>query len=213
MINQNDVPRADWTDYVRLSFALAALAVFVLLCIRYDLLTRTVFWLFVPIPGVIGVIYHVLNLTPRFSNRVATVTKYTEFLEQFDLEWSKKERSFNPMGEELRGDTLSRYTPSVSATLWGAGLLTLAYAIPAELAVKAGKIGLPLAIGPEEVQALTFAALGSYVFTLQRLISRTNSGVLTAKFLMASGLRSIIAILVGYAVGAAGIVSALPAEQ
>jgi hypothetical protein len=175
-------------------------------------LSSHVFWVLAPIPGVIGLLYYVLNLAPRFNDRAATVTSYAKFLEEFDKNWSGVARPFNPMAEEILGaGGLERYVPSFAATLWGAVLLAIVFFIPSSLA--RDSIGLAPSKGVDEATlALSFAALGSFIFTLQRLVGRVNSGVLNSKFLLTSTLRAATAMLIGYAIGASGLVKAIPFE-
>jgi hypothetical protein len=213
---QNASSSGPWPE--RWEHLLTASALFLLVLVAVaqtsgvDTLSRHVFWILAPIPGLIGILYYVLNLSPRFNDRATTVSRYAKFLEEFDREWIGMPRPFNPLGEEIRDASgLGRYTPSFAATLWGAVLLTIIFFIPSSLAQSS--IGLsPQSTADEATKALAFAALGCFIFTLQRLIGRVNSGVLNSKFLLTSALRAAVAMLVGYAIGASGLVTAIPWE-
>src|SRR5205085_1751533 len=109
-------------DIPERSLAVAALTLavgVVVLQWQSGIFTEHFLWLLVPVPGLIGLLYHSLNIAPRFSSRAATVTKYVEFVEQFDKTWNPRNATFNPLDEELRS-SVQRYNPSLAATIWGA---------------------------------------------------------------------------------------------
>jgi len=201
---------ARWDRWLTVAAALLLLAA-VLAQATLRALSEHVFWVLAPIPGLIGLLYYFLNLSPRFADRATTVSRYGKFLQAFDQDWIGTDRPFNPMGEEILADTtLERYTPSLAATAWGGCLLTVMFFIPSSLAHKG--MGLAGESADEATVALSYAALGAFIFTLQRLIGRVNSGVLSPKFLLTSALSAAVAMLVGYALGAASIFVPLPIE-
>jgi hypothetical protein len=179
---------------------------------QWDLFTDHFLWLLVPIPGVIGLLYHSLNIAPRFTSRAATVSTYVEFVEYFDKIWNPRGLTFNALSDELRG-SVQRYTPSLAATVWGALVLTIVFSIPALLTDHAHGLLLLTKAGNEGILALVFSAFGTYIYVMQRLISRVNSGAMSAKFLLSSAFQAAISIIGGYVIGACGMLSKLPDFQ
>ncbi|HEY0158694.1 MAG TPA: hypothetical protein VGF28_15530 [Thermoanaerobaculia bacterium] len=205
-----------------LSVAAAATAIF--FCIRQEVL-----WVLVPIPALVGIMYHVLNLQPRYDNRMSVADLYRQFLTAFHKRWSRGHAA--PEVSEDAAEDLSSHQPKFSSTLWAAALLTAVLAIPA--AVSGGGIDLTfsgdveaaaakavegrrgLLATPKELSSeatgLVFAGLGVYALIVLRMIGRLNSGSLHARFMITAALRATIAQVLGYFAGAANYFSEFPA--
>src|SRR5205807_6910213 len=83
----------------------------------------------VPIPALVGVVNHLLNLESRFDSRKLVVAEYQKFSMAFDKTWSGTETPTKV--SEDAADEMERHRPSLPSMLWGAALLTAVFAIPA----------------------------------------------------------------------------------
>jgi hypothetical protein len=202
-----------------LSVVASAAAIF--FCIRQEVL-----WVLVPIPGLVGIMYHVLNLQPRYDNRMSVADLYRQFLAGFHARWARGTAAAPEVSEDAAED-LSSHQPKFSSTLWAAALLTAILAIPA--AVSGGGIDLTfmgdtaaaaaqpkrgILVAPKELSSeatgLVFAGLGVYALIILRMIGRLNSGSLHARFMVTASLRATIAQVLGYFAGAANFFADIP---
>jgi hypothetical protein len=199
-----------------LSVVAAAAAIF--FCMQ-----QKVLWVLVPIPALVGIMYHLLNLQPRYDNRVSIGELYHRFLAAFHQRWAGGQAA--PEVSEDAAEDLSSHQPKFSSTLWAAALLTAVLAIPA--AVSGGGVDLTFSgdeatvpakgmlIAPHELSSeatgLVFAGLGVYALIILRMIGRLNSGSLHARFMITAALRATIAQVLGYFAGAANYFSDIPA--
>lgn len=205
-----------------LSVVASAAAIF--FCIRQEVL-----WVLVPIPALVGIMYHVLNLQPRYDNRMSVADLYRQFLMAFHERWSRGNAAAPEVSEDA-GEDLSSHQPKFSSTLWAAALLTAVLAIPA--AVSGGGIDLTfmgdtasgtaepaqphrgIFVAPKELSSeatgLVFAGLGVYALIVLRMVGRLNSGSLHARFMVTASLRATIAQVLGYFAGAANFFSDIP---
>lgn len=205
-----------------LSVVAAAAAIF--FCMKQEVL-----WVLVPIPGLVGIMYHVLNLQPRYDNRVSVADLYRQFLAAFHARWATGAATAPEVSEDAAED-LSSHQPKFSSTLWAAALLTAVLAIPA--AVSGGGIDLTFSGDTEtaaaagtqarrglfatpkelssEATGLVFAGLGVYALIILRMVGRLNSGSLHARFMITAALRATIAQVLGYFAGAANYFSEIP---
>ncbi len=205
-----------------LSVVASAAAIF--FCIRQEVL-----WVLVPIPGLVGIMYHVLNLQPRYANRMSVADLYRQFLMAFHERWSRGSAVAPEVSEDAAED-LSSHQPKFSSTLWAAALLTAVLAIPA--AVSGGGIDLTfmgdtaagtaataqphrgIFVAPKELSSeatgLVFAGLGVYALIILRMVGRLNSGSLHARFMITAALRATIAQVLGYFAGAANFFAEIP---
>jgi hypothetical protein len=182
-------------------FSAAAFALSVYACLLHRVL-----WVLVPLPGLIGLLYHVLSLQARYQNRANIAQQYRQFLADFHRSWG---RPSPPM--EVSEDGAEDYAsnePKFSSTFWAAAVLTAVLAIPASVS-RGGSllIGNQLHGGEE---GLVFAGLGVYALVVLRTIGRLNSGQLHARFLMTSAMRATVALILGYFVG---LTNYFPAAQ
>lgn len=194
-----------------LSVAAAAGAIY--LCTLQEVL-----WVLVPIPGLVGIMYHVLNLQPRYDNRKGAADLYRDFRVAFHEQWQSGSGSVPDVSEDTSED-LSAHQPKFSSTLWAAALLTAVLAIPA--AISGGGVDLtlpsdaePAAAGIQrlshEATGLVFAGLGVYALIVLRMVGRLNSGSLHARFMITAALRATIAQVLGFFAGAVNFFSDLP---
>lgn len=194
-----------------LSVVASAAATFV--CIQHQVL-----WVWAPIPALVGIMYHLLNLQPRYQNRVDVAGRYRLFLAEFQKQWSKISTASEKSDEAA--EDLSAHQPRFSSTLWAAALLTAVLSVPA--AFSSG--GVDLAFGgpanatgvtdakplSEPAKGLVFAGLGVYALIILRTIGRVNSGGLHARFMITAALRGTIAMALGYFAGAANFFATFP---
>jgi hypothetical protein len=197
--------------------AIGALSVIGAVVSIYACMQQKVLWVLVPIPALVGIMYHLLNLQPRFDNRVSVAELYRAFLAAFHARWASTSPA--PEVSEEAGDDLSSHQPKFSSTLWAAALLTSVLAIPA--AVSGGGVDLTVsgdtvAAGSRvhalssEATGLVFAGLGVYALIILRMIGRLNAGTLHARFMISAALRATIAMVLGYFAGAANYFSDIP---
>src|ERR1043166_6546797 len=118
---------------VLISIAATALAI-------YACWLHRVLWVFVPLPGLVGVLYHVLSLSARYQDRAAVASQYRAFLRDFQRSWGRP----SPPAEvtEAQPEDAGSHEPKFSSTFWSAAVLTAGLCIPA-----AGWEGGKLVIG------------------------------------------------------------------
>jgi hypothetical protein len=171
-----------------------------------------VLWVLAPLPGLVGVMYHLLNLQPRYANRVSVAELYRTFVKTFNERWGMV--AALPSVSEDEAEDLSAHEPKFSSTLWAAALLTAVLMIPA--AVSGG--GLNLAFVPKTAAAnatalpeaekgLVLAGLGVYALIVLRTIGRLNAGALHARFMITAALRATVAQVLGLFAGATSFFS------
>ncbi|HEX7152052.1 MAG TPA: hypothetical protein VF618_11240 [Thermoanaerobaculia bacterium] len=164
-------------------------------------------WVLAPIPGLIGLMYHLLNLQPRFDNRIVIANLYRTFQSTFKERWA----GAAPDISEDAAEDLTSHQPKFSATLWGAALLTSVLAIPA--AVSGGGIDLAFTTKGNlsaPLNGLVYSGLGVYALIVLRTIGRVNAGALHARFLVTAALRATIAQTLGLFAGAANFFADVP---
>ena len=98
-----------------------------------------VLWVLVPIPGIVGLVYHVLNLSKRFDSRRTVVEEYRTFCQQFDRARSYGQEPPAKVSEDLTID-LDTHAPSLASMIWAASLLTAVFAIPAVISDGGSKL-------------------------------------------------------------------------
>ena len=86
-------------------------------------------WVLVPLPSIIGLVYHVLSLSDRFDSRKSVVEAYRDFTTKFDQKWSGNP-SPTKVSEDL-ADSMDRHAPTFVSMLWGAALLMAVFSVPA----------------------------------------------------------------------------------
>jgi len=91
-------------------FAIAATGLAIYLC-HSGLLV----YVLIPLPSLVGIVYHLLNLSPSFSSRRSVVDAYRSFAEKFDAQWSGSDGVNKISNEDLADDTAS-YEPKLSDT-------------------------------------------------------------------------------------------------
>jgi len=125
-----------------------------------ELVTTTPFWYLAALPGAIGLLYHLLQLGPRYRGRKTTVEEYEKFTRKHDEWWRRQHAAGSqpatasktaPVAElgvtqqadtshsttlpnplsELLSDNLKTYAPSLGAAIWSSLALTLVFSIPA----------------------------------------------------------------------------------
>ena len=173
-------------------FSLAATGVAIYACLLHRVL-----WVLVPLPGLVGLLYHVLSLSARYQDRANVAAQYRQFLADFHRAWG---RPSPPVEVNENGpDDFAPHQPKFSQTFWAAAVLTAVLCIPA--AVSRGGLLLidgKLAGGEE---GLVYAGLGVYTLIVLRTIGRLNSGQLHARFLLTAAMRATVALMLGYFVG------------
>src|SRR5438477_5744202 len=98
-------------------FSLAATAVAIWACAHNQVL-----WVLVPLPGLVGLLYHVLSLQARYQDRASVASQYRQFLMDFHRAWGRP----SPPAEvnESGSDDVTPHQPKFSQTLWAAAVLT-----------------------------------------------------------------------------------------
>src|ERR1043165_1772437 len=142
----------------------------------YACLLHRVLWVLVPLPGLVGVLYHVLSLQGRYQDRASVVAQYRQFLLDFHRTWGRP----SPPAEvnETGTDDLAPHQPKFSQTFWAAAVLTAVLCIPAAVS-KGGLLLIDGKLSGGE-EGLVFAGLGVYTLIVLRTIGRLNSGPLQA---------------------------------
>jgi hypothetical protein len=165
----------------------------------YACLLHRVLWVLVPLPGLVGVLYHVLSLQGRYQDRASVVAQYRQFLLDFHRTWGRP----SPPAEvnESGTDDLAPHQPKFSQTFWAAAVLTAVLCIPAAVS-KGGLLLIDGKLSGGE-EGLVFAGLGVYTLIVLRTIGRLNSGQLQARFLLTAAMRATVALMLGYFVGLA----------
>jgi hypothetical protein len=173
-------------------FSLAATAAAIWACTQNQVL-----WVLVPLPGLVGLLYHVLSLQARYQDRASVASQYRKFLVDFHRSWGRP----SPPAEvnESGTDDVAPHEPKFSQTFWAAAVLTAVLCIPAAVS-HGGSLLIkgPLAGGEE---GLVYAGLGVYTLIVLRIIGRLNSGQLHARFLLTAAMRATVALMLGYFVG------------
>ncbi|HKO56222.1 MAG TPA: hypothetical protein VJ276_10115 [Thermoanaerobaculia bacterium] len=179
------------------SIAMSAAAIY--FCVR-----QQVMWVLTPLPALLGIVYHLVNLAPRYDNRRALFDSYKRFVERFELNWSGalSVDDLPRVSEDLAEDP-SLHQPKLSATLWGAAVLTAVFSIPA--AVGGGGLDMTKNLS-DAGRGLVYAGLGVYAWVLIMMVGRINSGGMSARFMITASIRSAVAMVLGYAVGATGLI-------
>lgn len=163
----------------------------------YACLQHRVLWALVPLPGLVGVLYHVLALQGRYADRATVAAQYRDFLADFHRAWGRP----SPPAEvnENGSDDVTPHQPKFSSAMWAAAVLTAVLAIPA--AVSQGGVLLINGKLQGGEEGLVFAGLGVYTLIVLRTIGRLNSGQLHARFLLTAAMRATVALMLGYFVG------------
>jgi hypothetical protein len=182
--------RARSVFIVVISIAATALAI-------YACMLHRVLWVFVPLPGLVGVLYHVLSLSARYQDRAAVASQYRAFLRDFHRAWGRP----SPPAEvtEAQPEEAGSHEPKFSSTFWSAAVLTAVLCIPAAVS-EGGKLLIDGKISGGE-EGLVFAGLGVYTLIVLRTIGRLNSGQLHARFMLTAAMRATVALMLGYFVG------------
>ncbi|HEV7923342.1 MAG TPA: hypothetical protein VGR02_21370 [Thermoanaerobaculia bacterium] len=169
----------------------------------YFCIQQRVMWVLTPLPALLGIVYHLINLAPRYDNRRALFDSYKRFVERFELNWSgaRDAADLPRVSEDLSEDPAS-HQPKLSSTLWGAAVLTAIFSIPAAV----GGGGLDLRPINEAGRGLVYAGLGVYAWVLIMMVGRINSGGMSARFMITASIRSAVAMVLGYAIGATGLI-------
>src|SRR5436853_40564 len=98
-------------------------------------------WILVPIPALVGLVYHLLNLESRFDSRKSVVEEYQKFSKEFDKTWAATDSPIKV--SEDASDEMERHRPTLVSMLWGAALLTAVFAIPATISNGGGELNPP----------------------------------------------------------------------
>jgi hypothetical protein len=187
-----------WREAAVVIGSIAGTAVAIYFCIQ-----QRVMWVLTPLPALLGIVYHLINLAPRYDNRRALFDSYKRFVERFELNWSgaRDVADLPRVSEDLSEDPAS-HQPKLSSTLWGAAVLTAIFSIPAAV----GGGGLDLKPINEAGRGLVYAGLGVYAWVLIMMVGRINSGGMSARFMITASIRSAVAMVLGYAIGATGLI-------
>jgi hypothetical protein len=183
--------RARSVFIIILSTAATALAI-------YACTLHRVLWVFVPLPGLVGLLYHVLALSVRYQDRANVASQYRAFLADFHRAWGRP----SPPAEVHEGepDDFTPHQPQFSSTFWSAAVLTAVLCIPAAVS-EGGKLLLADGKLNGGEEGLVFAGLGVYTMIVLRVIGRLNSGQLHARFMLTAAMRAAVALMLGYFVG------------
>jgi hypothetical protein len=173
-------------------FSIAAFGVSIYACLQHRVL-----WVLAPLPGLVGLLYHVLSLQARYQNRANIAEQYRQFLADFHRSWGRPSPSTEV--SEDGAEDYSSHQPKFSSTFWAAAVLTAVLAIPAAVSHGGYLLIENKLTGGEE--GLVFAGLGVYALIVLRTIGRLNSGQLHARFMMTAAMRATVALTLGYFVG------------
>ena len=164
-----------------------------------------VLWVLVPLPGLVGLLYHVLSLQARYLDRANVAVEYRRFLADFHRSWGRPSPP-TEVSEDLAQQTGQAqavqvsHEPKFSSTFWSAAVLTLVLSIPAAVSGGGTRLLKDGALkGGEE--GLVYAGIGVYALIVLRTIGRLNSGQLHARFMMTAAMRATVALTLGYFVG------------
>lgn len=180
----DDAPKKiTWQENSRLSTLLIGTAVgFVVLAIVVGgkLVPLHFFWVFVPLPGCIGLANYFVTSRHRDAEHETGPDR--------------------PEGKaraeaKAEAETEEQHRPTVAEAVAAALLLTAVF----------GVVALSATSSDNGMQGLTYAGYGAYISTLWLMLVRLNASALSPRFLMNGALKASIAMLIGYMASANNI--------
>lgn len=148
---------------------------------------------FAMLPGITGVINHLLGTNQGFKTRKTTVEGYMMFVDRYTQDRAGGGHVFNPWSE-LVFDELEDYRPRFAYTLLGSLGLTASFWGAVVVATS------PWFKEPA-MRAACWTTAGSFIYVAIAMIYRINSSSLTGKFLTNNALRVCAMQVLGFTAG------------
>lgn len=146
------------------------------------------------LPGMIGIVYHVVTASTRRTKGRETIQQYYAFRNARPQARAQERISARSMSE-VTADPLA----AIAASLFLTGIFLL-------IAVFAGfEASEQKGAAYNGVIGMMYAGLGAYVAVLYYMVARLYANALSPRFLLTSALRTASAVAIGWVFGIVGI--------